>query len=88
MEGGDENEHSSRFEEQYPLEAVEQAVKDAPSPVALSADVVDELGCAPQTARDKLATLAMQGRVEKRETSRVTLWWPSDDEDDEEGGDE
>lgn len=77
-------EHPSRFEEQFPLDDIEQAVRDAPSPVALSHDVAEQVGCAQQTARAKLHELHDQERVEKRETPKVTLWWVPDDEDEDE----
>lgn len=80
--------HPTRFEEQYSTEDVRGVFDEVRGPALISSDVTEALGCGDQTARNKLEELHDDGRVERRETSHTTLWWLSEDEQEEVSDDE
>lgn len=71
----EDDSHPTRFTEQYSTDDVLGVFDEVPGPTIVPADVVDELGCSGDTARNKLDELRRDGRVKKREKGRVTLWW-------------
>jgi predicted transcriptional regulator len=75
------DDHPSRFEEQYSTDDVLGVFGEVPGPAVVPADVKDALGCSGQTARNKLEELRRDGRIEKREKGRVSLWWLAADEE-------
>lgn len=56
------------------------AVFDSVSgPTITTSDVVDELDCSREVARNRLNELVERGLVKRRTSGRVVLWWRADD---------
>ncbi|WP_330633791.1 hypothetical protein [Halocatena halophila] len=87
MGSGDDREHNEagHFVEEYPLTVVMDVFDAVEGPAIITADVVDELECGRETARQKLLALEKEGRIKGRKKGRVTLWWPADDEAEDNG---
>ncbi len=80
---GDED-HPSRFEEEYTHEVIMCAVRESPTPVATAGMVADFAGCSRQTARRKLSELHNKGLLHRFDAGAAVLWWPTAAEDDQE----
>lgn len=80
---GDED-HPSRFEEEYTHEVIMRAVRESPTPVAITGMVADFAGCSRQTARRKLGEMHDEGLLHRFDAGAAVLWWPAEDDDDPE----
>jgi DNA-binding Lrp family transcriptional regulator len=72
-------EKTGDFVETVTLDDVFGVFAAVDGPVITSADVADALGCTPDTARNKLAELHREGRINQRKTAGRIVWWRSDD---------
>ena len=73
--GDRERSDSGTFVETVSLEDVLGVFDDVRGPVITSSDVADQLDCTTEAARQKLTRLYDQGKVDKRKTGRVVVWW-------------
>jgi hypothetical protein len=65
------------YAETVTLEAVLDVFDAVRGPVITSSDVAGHLDCTTEAARQKLTRLYDQGRVNKRKTGRMTVYWRS-----------
>lgn len=77
-----EHNESGQFAAEYSEEDVMDVFDEVRGPAILSSDVEQSLGCALETARQKLLSLQAQGRVGRRKAGGRSLWWRTDDEGD------
>lgn len=64
------------------LEDVLEAMRRSESPVVTATEVGEALDCSSEAARQKLATLHEQGRVERRTVgANAVVWWTTGEED-------
>jgi hypothetical protein len=66
---------TGEFVETVRLDDVLGVFDEVRGPVITSSDVREVLDCSTEAARQKLATLYEQGKVDKRKSGRITLWW-------------
>lgn len=57
------------------LEDILDVFEDVRGPVITSSDVADQFDWSTDTARQKLQQLYDRGKVDKRKTGRVIVWW-------------
>ncbi|WP_248911076.1 transcriptional regulator [Halocatena marina] len=74
-----EHNESGQFVPEYSDEDVLGVFETVDGPVILSSDVVEELGCALETARQKLISLHEEGRLGRRKAGGRSLWWLVED---------
>jgi Mn-dependent DtxR family transcriptional regulator len=67
------DEHSGRFEEEYPPEDVIAVIQQHGGEAGTS-DVAEGIGTSPGTARYKLKVMEEQGYVESRKIGGVRIW--------------
>jgi DNA-binding IclR family transcriptional regulator len=72
------DEHGRYVSEVTP-EDVLDVFESVPGPTITTSDVVEELDCSREVARNRLTELAERGLVERRKSGRVVLWWRGDD---------
>lgn len=74
---------SGQFVAEYSEEAMMRVFDAVEGPSIMTRDVERELGCSLETARQKLISLNEQGRVGRRKVGGRSLWWKTEDSDDE-----
>jgi len=80
--GPRERTDSGTFAKQVHLADVLGVFDAVRGPVITSSDVADRLDCTTEAGRRKLRRLYDRGRVDKRKTGRVVVWWQTDAEED------
>jgi len=67
---------SGEFVETITLDRVIAAIRTADGPFVTASDIAETLDCSTEAARQKLATLNGQGRVDRRKVgARAVVWW-------------
>jgi predicted ArsR family transcriptional regulator len=75
-----ERDESGKYVETVGPENVLDVFDEVRGPVITSSDVADALDCTTEAARQKLARLYEEGKVDKRKTGRTVVYWLSDNE--------
>ena len=71
-----ERTETGEFVETVTLDRVVSAIPAVDAPVVTTRDVADRLDCTTEAARQKLAQLTEQGRVDRRKVGgRAVVWW-------------
>jgi len=80
-----ERNDSGQFAGTVTLEDVAGVFDHVRGPVITSSDVANQFDCTTESARQKLTRLYDQGRVDKRKTGRVVVYWRTDNVSSQEG---
>lgn len=73
---------TGQFVQTTTLEDVLDVFNHTRGPVITSGDVAGQFDCTTESARQKLTRLYDQGRVDRRKTGRVVVYWRTGDGDD------